>query len=767
MTAGLDEIIRSVTQRDGKSSSGETLVVASHVSQMAQWSVRKGIRFIPEQDDEKQSRKKKIAEVVSYNRLDLYYKGIVTLFLTTGSILWYLRPTGTANYEIHWFRGGEPNNPECQYKAYYKPGGRELQEVIIRYSYEDYSTNNYNSLNTFDRKKWIRLRITAEYIIEEIYSQIPSLYPDSSPMGLANLGMMSAPLTRNVQMNSLGFIPCAVSPNYPMQPGDSGNGEFNWLRGPIEAEDSMRSAMLDNVFLFSSPTLVTTRSKAQVMEAVDGNEGQKPSWSSQQGYYSNTHPSTRRDDPWVRGNRYGQGMGDSNRRSRIARIIGGVTSEERFGYIFPDPINGDQWKFVESYREGIHEALGGIDPLGMRSGMTFGEVKSLFGKVAATALDKCKSLWSYGLSKILEMMLQIEEETFLASYKNYLLTTHKNAKKFQNLVKKNGAIPDAIVLQDYTENQFVLPLGVSGLAPYGDRSINWKWEGPVFEMDPREQLDLSIGVRNYQELGVGSLQAMQYLFPDKDEREIRSMLTGVPFRFIASVSSSIGTLLQLQQQMMGTPDPQNPNIPLAARFDLTPLIQQQILSLAREISYGPEFYPNNNDSGSGNSANFSGNQQPGSGLSGVSPPGSSVPGTLSPVFSGVSPGISNAGNGSNGTTNVNARSSAQLQQRVSEQRNPVPGTASGYAAGLYPNASAIPGTAYPGWGMANGTGGNATPGIPEWASPIPSPGSSTVNAAVPGLPTTVPTTATGLPAGIPAGLPPDFASSPSLWRLYL
>jgi len=679
------DIIKKYVQKSSSSVSGETLIIANHLRQMQLWMVRQGLRFFPKQDTLEKMRRQKIEKVIRDNKLDLYWYGIVKLFLATGSLLWYLRPSGKEDYEIHWFAGGSPDDSATKFKAYYKPGGRELQEVIIRYSYDDYTNKNQSAyadpMSGMSAKKWVRLKITAETIIEEHFHMMPSLYPD----GVMSVNAFhTGAFSRVEQVNTLGSIPCVVSSNDPLEPGDPGEGEFTLIDNQIEAEDGMRRAMLKNVIMFGNGTLVTTRPAQQVLEQMEyGTDAIRPSWSSQNGFHSSYSPSTRRDNPFTRGSMDG-GWGDRH----VAKIIGNVQEGERFGYVFPDPINGDQWRFAQEYREGIHEALGGIDPLGMKSGMTFGEVKSLYGKVAATAGQKCTALWTYGLCKLLETVIEIEEKAFLLSYKNWLVTGSPNAKKNLASLEKTGYIPDDFVMSDFTQNQGMFPPGVVGLPPYGDREVKWKWKGPVFESATRDVLDLSIVVRNMQELGVGSLQAMEFLFPDKDPDEIENSLSGVPFRFGREVTNWIGSLLQLQQQLSSIPDPMNPAIPLAASINLGPIINQQILSLIRETSYGSNF----------NAVS-------------ASTPGSS--GLLDPA---------SAGSGWNSSTNG---ASPYAGNAIP---SPNATTGSGYAAGLYPgpgsggsgqyNWSGTPGS--PG----SNSGSNSGIALPDWGSLLPSPGAS-------------------------------------------
>ena len=58
-----------------------------------------------------------------------------------------------------------------------------------------------------------------------------------------------------------------------------------------------------------------------------------------------------------------------------------------------------------------------------------------------------------------------------------------------------------------------MPAGVTGLIPDGSTRVSWRWTGEVFEESAQDILNNSIVVRNLQEAGVGSLEALKYLFP--------------------------------------------------------------------------------------------------------------------------------------------------------------------------------------------------------------------------------------------------------------
>ena len=82
-----------------------------------------------------------------------------------------------------------------------------------------------------------------------------------------------------------------------------------------------------------------------------------------------------------------------------------------------------------------------------------------------------------------------------------------------------------------------MPPSVVGLIPDGNRKVEWRWTGPVFEDGTEDILNSSIVVRNLQELGVDSVEALRYLFPDKTDEERSSMLSGYPFRMAQATRS--------------------------------------------------------------------------------------------------------------------------------------------------------------------------------------------------------------------------------------
>ena len=107
-----------------------------------------------------------------------------------------------------------------------------------------------------------------------------------------------------------------------------------------------------------------------------------------------------------------------------------------------------------------------------------------------------------------------------------------------------------------------MPEGVTGLIPDGSTKVSWRWMGEVFEESSDEILQNSIVVRNLQEAGVGSIEALKYLFPNKTEEERAAMLSGFPFRVVQQTQQSINQFIGLLGSLYQLPHPQTPDMPL-------------------------------------------------------------------------------------------------------------------------------------------------------------------------------------------------------------
>jgi hypothetical protein len=707
------QVLDSIVNRDAPYQA-ESLVIHNHLAQLKLFGIRRGVEFYPTQDDDAKNRYKFIQKLWIQNQLDVILDRLWDLMLCRGQILFYLRPTETS-YRLLFFE-------KDQFRAYYDDDGN-LKEVNIIYKYKDIVESSY-----MPTERWMRLKITDNEISQWTSDQQISF--DSSTANLIG------PAVKTV-INSLGFIPCVVVNNYVVAPGDQGKGEFDALSPQLEAHDAMLRAIRENIEFFGSPTLISSRSLAELTEsgAIEGNP-QRPTWASQGGFVGASTYSTYKADPNERTRLAGSGL-------RVRRVMANVQRDEMATYITPDPVSGDQNRYAAEYRENLHTALGGVDPLSITAGATAYEIKSLFGRTAATAAKKCLHLYTHGLCKVFEMAIKAEETLFLRSLAIAL-------KKPPEEVNSDVAI--GLIATGKLPKNFQ----AAGLTPLGDRTIEWRFTGPVFEDSPDDVLKRSLVFRNMQEAGIRSIEGFRtMLFPDKTDKELMLMLAGgYPFRYIQSLSASAQQLLNLQTQLLQTPDPSNPQAPLGVRMDLSGMINQTFQSIYQEMNYGKQFDPNTDSDSFG--VQRSSSAGPSSVVSSqrVSGSGSSVlPG--SPA-NGSANGSSNSGPGLPPTGPINPASDPSQYAVLANQ----PG--SNYAAaGLYPISTPA---YYPnGWPGTNdqqsaelyGQAGGSS----EYQNSLPIPGATVLRSS-----STPSPYAASFPNGSPAGGSgsADVATTPGL-----
>ena len=142
-----------------------------------------------------------------------------------------------------------------------------------------------------------------------------------------------------------------------------------------------------------------------------------------------------------------------------------------------------------------------------------------------------------------------------------------------------------------------MPDGVTGLIPDGSTKVAWRWMGDIFEDDAQDVLNNSIVVRNLQELGVDSIEALKYLFPSKTDEERAAMLTGYPFRMVQATQQSINTFISLLGSLYQLPHPQTPELPLASdpNLDITGFLYRSLEFLRKELSYSGKYHPDSSD----------------------------------------------------------------------------------------------------------------------------------------------------------------------------
>ena len=394
--------------------------------------------------------------------------------------------------------------------------------------------------------------------------------------------------------NTLGFIPCVEIFNNPKGFSNEGSGEFDSLANHIVIHDEIVRTMRKNVQFFGNPTLLSSRPKTDLMEAGGDAVVQRPSIAANSGFAGSGPLSQSRfkADPISRG---------VDGQIRVPRVIANLEPNDRVGYIVPDAITGDQNAFARTYREEIRTALGGVDELSISAGVTATEYKSLFGRVSATAKKKATSIYTYGICRCLELILFQEEKLFRES-----LAAAAGIEKPLSLPEKASDEDIAAynmamkAFEDQVKQLMMMclqtqqiPPGVQGLIPDGDITVQWRWLGPVYEDSTQDILNNSIVVRNLQELGVDSIEALKYLFPSKTDEERAAMLSGFPFRMVGELQSAYSQFARLVGGMMQTPHPQSPDLPMAAdpRLDLTPYLYRTLEALQKEMSYAGRYRP--------------------------------------------------------------------------------------------------------------------------------------------------------------------------------
>lgn len=581
-------ILEAARRRDG-SAGVDTMVVNSHLAQMRMFMMRQGLEFYPAQDTFG-FRKKFIAALIEANEIDSRLEGIIDDFLIDGKGLWYFRPIGDS-YRLMWFS-------KENYRAYYDASGG-LEEIELIYSFTVRDSIALGGVNSGDggSLRYVKLQVRRDVIKESITTEKPS-FDAGAP------GLNYSPNSTRTLLNSLGFIPAVEAFNNMRSTGMDASGEFDWLADHIVTHDELVRNIRSNIRFFGNPTLYTSRPKQDVLDS-DDNEEFRPTISSQAGFYAANRPSTRVSVP----------MGSGSGGMKAPRIIANLEPTDRFGYITPDAVSGDQNLYARQYREEVRNALGGVDELGISTGATAYEIKSLYGRAATTGARKCRGLLTYGLCKLLSLIIYQEEQIFRDSFsaaiglkkpepplqENYPDRAQFEAavQGYETVYSKYEQKLEAKIYESIQNQQ--LPPGVVGLVPDGDRRVDWRWMGPVFEDSTEDILNSSIVVRNLQELGVNSIEALRYLFPDKTDEERSGMLSGYPFRMAQATQQSIGTFLSLIQVMQQTPHPQAPDLPLLAdpKLDLTPYVYRALEFLKRELTYAGQY---NDGTGSGDPA---------------------------------------------------------------------------------------------------------------------------------------------------------------------
>ena len=584
------QILTAAKERRGDLSV-DSMIVSSHLAQMRMFILRRGLEFYAAQDSYGK-RREFIAQVCEHNMLDMKLDSIIDYFLCDGQGLFYFRPTGD-DYQLLFF-------PKDSYRAY-RDQNNNIDSVVLVYSF---AVKEPSTLDAFaqtnkrgGKKKFIRLKVYKDRI-EQTISNEKIEFED-----VAGVMPMNMPGQTETLVNSLGFIPAVEVFNHMDCTGEAtGNGEFDWLAHQIIYHDELTRNIRKNLKFFGNPTLVSSRPRHDLIEAGDESSF-KPTISSQAGFApmngGGMH-STRVSQPF--GGRSVDGQ------IKVPRIIANLEPTDRVQYMTPDSVSGDQNLYVKSYRSEIRLALGGVDDLDISTAGTAYEIKTLYGRVAATAEKKAKALFQYGLCKLFALMISHEESMFRESFaiaiglkkpeiplpeefgpdvKAYEAAMEKYEKAYGRFINKREENIRA------TLESGEIPQGVVGLVPDGSTKVSWRWMGQVFEESTDDILNNSIVVRNLQELGVDSIEALKYLFPSKTEEERAAMLSGYPFRMVQQTQQSLNSFIGLLGSLYQLPHPQTPEMPLASdpNLDITGFLYRSLEFLRKELSYSGSYKP--------------------------------------------------------------------------------------------------------------------------------------------------------------------------------
>ncbi len=567
----------------------DSMIVSSHLAQMRTFMLRRGVEFYAEQDSFG-TRKDFLAKVCEDNMLEMKLESIVDYFLCDGQGLFYFRPTGDS-YQLLYF-------PKDSYRAYRDQAG-EIDSLVMIYSFNIQKSNALDAYPTQDgrggKKKWIQLKVFKDRIEQTVSDEKIEF---ENQMGTMPFKMPGATETL---VNTLGYIPAVEVYNHMDCTGEAtGNGEFDWLAHQILYHDELVRNIRKNMKFFGNPTLVSSRPKHDIVESGDENSF-RPTISSQAGFspMSGLGGSTRVSQPF--------GASSLDGQIKVPRVIANLEPTDRVQYMTPDSVSGDQNMYVKQYRSEIRLALGGVDDIDINTAQTAYEIKTLYGRVAATAEKKARAIFSYGLCRLFAMMIYTEEDMFKKSFAAVmgmvepvlpLPEDYQDPAEFEKLIKKYEKDYTKFITQRdealrVTLDSGEIPGGVTGLIPDGSTKVDWRWMGEVFEESTDDILNNSIVVRNLQELGVDSIEALKYLFPGKTDEERAAMLSGYPFRMVQQTQQSINSFIGLLGSLYQLPHPQMPDKPLASdpNLDLTGFLYKSLEFLRKELSYSGRYKP--------------------------------------------------------------------------------------------------------------------------------------------------------------------------------
>jgi hypothetical protein len=729
LDSGFNQILTAAKERRGDLSV-DTMIVSSHLAQMRMFMLRRGIEFYADQDSFGY-RKEFIAKVCEHNMLDMKLDSIVDYFLCDGQGLFYFRPVGD-NYQLLYF-------PKNNYRAF-RDQNNNLSSIVLIYSFNVQGNQSLDMFANSDgrggKKKYIKLQVYKDRIEQTVSDE--KIEFESALGG----PVMSMPGQTTTLTNSLGFIPAVEVFNHMDCTGEAtGNGEFEWLSNQIMYHDELVKNVRKNLKFFGNPTLISSRPKHDIIESGEGGDGFRPTISSQAGFAAIGRNSTRVSEPFG-------GASALDGQIKVPRVIANLEPTDRISYLTPDSVSGDQNMYIKQYRSEIRLALGGVDDIDFGTAATAYEIKTLYGRVASTAEKKARALFTYGLCRLFSLMIQHEERMFNESFavaiglqkpEIPLKEDFQNPEEFQ---AANDKYMKAFALYENQRTDSVratlelgeMPDGVTGLIPDGSTKVSWRWMGEVFEESSDEILQNSIVVRNLQEAGVGSIEALKYLFPNKTEEERSAMLSGFPFRVVQQTQQSINQFIGLLGSLFQLPHPQTPDKPLASdpNLDITGFLYKSLEYLRKELSYSGKYKPSSSDSSTAKLTDAD-QRRAALGRTVRDEPTPDIPGITSTPGSGGTPGsgLPGSGPGSAAFGRESMAGSVPGAERIFEYKQPLPnpgsvlGVPDTNAAGQYPSQL----------GFNSATASSPVFGSPDLQSPSFNPGLRAAANAGAGRPT--------------------------------
>ena len=714
--SGFNQILTAAKERRGDLSV-DTMIVSSHLAQMRMFMLRRGIEFYAEQDSFGY-RKEFIAKVCEHNMLDMKLDSIVDYFLCDGQGLFYFRPVGD-NYQLLYF-------PKDNYRAY-RDQNNDLSSIVLVYSFNVQGTQSLDMFANSDgrggKKKYIKLAVFKDRIEQTVSDE--KIEFESALGG----PVMSMPGQTTTLTNSLGFIPAVEVFNHMDCTGEAtGNGEFEWLSNQIMYHDELVKNVRKNLKFFGNPTLISSRPKHDIIESGEGGDGFRPTISSQAGFAAIGRNSTRVSEPFG-------GASALDGQIKVPRVIANLEPTDRISYLTPDSVSGDQNMYIKQYRSEIRLALGGVDDIDFGTAATAYEIKTLYGRVASTAEKKARGLFTYGLCKLFSLMILHEERMFNESFSASIglqkptIPLKEDFDNPEEFTEANEKYLKAFALYENQRTDSIratlesgdMPDGVTGLIPDGSTKVSWRWMGEVFEESSDEILQNSIVVRNLQEAGVGSIEALKYLFPNKTEEERSAMLSGFPFRIVQQTQQSINQFVGLLGSLFQLPHPQTPNMPLASdpNLDLTGFLYKSLEYLRKELSYSGKYKPSSSDAGTAKLTDAD-QRRAAIGRPVRDEPVPNIPGITGQPGSGGTPGsgLPGSGPGSAAFGREPMAGSVPGSERVFEYKQPLPNPGSVLGVPDANSASQYPSEL----GFNSATASSPVFGSPDLQSPSFNPG---------------------------------------------